>query len=105
MKRNPISTALRGLTAPVRGFVDRRVDAVTVEVRQQAGERRDEVVDAITRVDQAHTAQVAELTAKVDELTARVDELSQTLHELRATNDQLLAVVAASTERPDPASG
>lgn len=104
MKRNPISTALRALTAPVRGFADRRVDVVTAEVRQQAGGRRDEVVEAITRVDQAHTAQVAELSAKVDELTARVDEMSQTLLELRAINDQLLAVVAASTERPDPAT-
>lgn len=105
MERNPISTSLRALTAPVRGFVDRRVDAVTGEVRQQAGERRDEIVDAITRIDQAHTALVADLTARVDELTARVDDMSQMLLELRATNDQLLAVVAASTERPDPAAG
>ena len=104
MKRNPISRALRGLTAPVRGFADRRVDTVTQEIRQQAGERRDEVVDAITRVDQAHSAQVAELSAQVAELRSRVDEMSRTLLELRATNDQLLAVVAASTERPDPAA-
>lgn len=105
MKRNPISTALRALTAPVRGFADRRVETVAAEVRRQAGERRDEVVDAIARVDQAHTAQMAELSAKVDQLAARIDELSQTVLELRATNDQLLAVAAASTERPDPATG
>lgn len=105
MERNPISTALRAVTAPIRGFADRRVEVVTGEVRRVAGERRNEVVDAITRVDQAHTVQLAELTAKIDELTAQVDDMSQMLLELRATNDQLLAVVAASTERPDPATG
>lgn len=86
----------------MRNYVNDHFEAVKDEVRRQVSDRGDEIVRVVGEHADAGARRSAELSSSIAALESEIGELRRELLELRTTNDQLLAVVAAMTERPDP---
>lgn len=97
---------MRRAGAPLRSFFNQHFEAVKDETRRTADQHTDELTDRLARYDAANAGRVAALTVRVDDLDRRLDELADLVVELRTSNDRLVAVIAAMTERADgPPSG
>lgn len=96
-----MSKLARGVSSPARTYVNQHFEAVKDEVRQQIAAHGDRLAELLIRFDATNAGRVASLSAQIARLEARVDELDAEIVALRGTNDQLLAVIAAGTERPE----
>ena len=117
MPSNPLATAARTVTQPMRSFLNLHFEAVKNEVRVRSSEETaalHQIVASLVenvvlpRLDAARSeaaASAAQSAASIADLVVeqrdRLTALEKSLAELRQTNDQLLAVVSALVKRPD----
>lgn len=101
MVASPLSKLTRAVSRPVRTFVNEHVAAIKDEIRRSEA-ANDAATGALQARLDAVEAALTTLTAEVERVCARVDLMRDEVNELRVTHDQVLAVVAALVERPEP---
>ena len=117
MPSNPLASAARTVTQPMRSFLNSHFEAVKNEIRARNGEQTAQLDRSITaathaavlpqieasRVEANARAEHATFTTaeRFDEQRHRLDAMAATLADLQHTNDQLLAVVSELVKQPD----